>query len=296
MVGSTSVVNPGTCLITGTTHGIGRPTARGIAEAGFKVVMACRDVDRAEALRAQLTDATGNADIHVLECDLASFDSIRTAAAAFATRFDSLELLINNAGTMVTPRQTSRDGVEMTFAVNHLGPYLLTRLLLPTVLTSKRARIVNVASKAHYSGSIDLSTLSGESPARPRHRGMQTYSNSKLGTVMFTLALADRLPADHVTANCLHPGVIGTNIMGAANAFYRIGMKIASPFMLNEKQGARTTLALALDPRFDGVSGKYFDKGARIVEPAAAALDRQAREALWQWSAEVCGLPVQCET
>ncbi|MEJ2089060.1 MAG: SDR family oxidoreductase [Gammaproteobacteria bacterium] len=282
-----------TCLVTGTTHGIGRATAHALAVRGLRLVMACRDLDSARALEAELIDATGNREVHVLGCDLASLSAVRHAAAEFADRFGELHLLINNAGTMLTRHRLSEDGYELTFAVNYLGPYLLTRLLLPRLMAAGRARIVNVASQMHVSGAIDVESLTDEPDSR-RYHGMQAYSDSKLGNVMFTLSLAERLPADVVTANCLHPGVVATNIMGATNALLRVGMRIATPFMRSPTKGAGPTLQVALDEALTGVTGRYFDERLRMVQPAQAALDRAGRDALWRWSASACGVSEEC--
>jgi NAD(P)-dependent dehydrogenase (short-subunit alcohol dehydrogenase family) len=281
-------VNRRTCLITGTTHGIGRVTARGIASAGYRVVMACRDINRANRVRDEIATDTGNRDIHVLPCDLASLDTVRVCADAFEREFGDLHLLINNAATMTTTRQTSPDGIELTFAVNYLGPYLLTRLLLPR-MTGGQNKIVNVASNVHGAGGIDPAVFD-ESAQSGRFRGLKTYANSKLAMVMFTLSLSERLTPAAVTVNCLHPGVVSTNITNATNLFLRIGMKIASPVMFGEERGAKTTLHVALDPALDGVSGKYFNSKQRIAEPAPNALDPDARAALWHWSEAACGL------
>lgn len=281
-----------TCLVTGTTHGIGRATAHALAARGLRLVMACRDLDSAGALKAELIDATGNREVHVLGCDLASLASVRDAVAEFEGRFDALHLLINNAGTMLTRHRLSEDGYELTFAVNYLGPYLLTRLLLPRLTAAGRARIVNVASQMHVSGAIDVESL--RAPGSRRYHGMQAYSDSKLGNVMFTLSLAERLPADIVTANCLHPGVVATNIMDATNALLRVGMRIATPFMRSPVKGAGPTLHLALDEALAGVTGRYFDERLRMVQPAQAALDRAGRDALWRWSASACGVQQEC--
>ena len=147
------------CLVTGTTHGIGLVCAREIAIAGFRVVMACRDPARAALVKDHLIKVSGNTDIHILQCDLSSLQSVRDCADAFHEQFDSLELLINNAGMMTNVAQLSVDGFELTFACNHLGPYLLTRLLLDILQRGQRARIVNVASAIHNSGKLELDNL-----------------------------------------------------------------------------------------------------------------------------------------
>ena len=281
-------MNRRTCLITGTTHGIGRTTAREIAAAGYRVVMACRDTNKASRVRDEIVTDTGNPDVHVLPCDLASLESVRACVDSFEREFGELHLLVNNAATMTTTRQTTPDGIERTFAVNYLGPYLLTRSLLPQ-MRGDGNRIVNVASNVHGAGGIDLTGL-GEAARSGRFRGLKTYANSKLAMVMFTLSLSERLSPAAVTVNCLHPGVVSTNITNATNLFLRIGMKIASPAMFSEERGAKTTLHVALDSALDGVSGKYFNSKQRITDPAPNALKPEARAALWRWSETACGL------
>ncbi len=292
-----------TCLITGTTHGIGLVTARKVAERGFRVVMACRNAARANDVRTRMVEATGNSDIHVLECDLTSLASVRRCASEFKQRFDTLTLLINNAGTLSGQSRASADGFELTFACNHLGPYLLTRLLLDPLISSQPARIVTVASQVHGSAAArlnsaaatrnaasDFYTAAAEPLASRDYSGMRAYATSKLANVMFTLSLAEQLQDSQVTANCLHPGVVATNIVADTNVFLRSGMKIARYFMLDDERGAATSVYLALSSELEGVSGKYFNEHQRMVDPAPVVLDPAARTALWQISERLCGL------
>ncbi len=280
------------CIITGATSGIGLETARAVAEAGHEVVLACRNPDRAEAARASIARQAGNRDIHVVICDLASLESVRRCAGEILERFPRIHVLINNAGTMLRHHRTSPEGLELTFATNYLGPWLLTRLLLGRLLQSIPARIVNVASAAHRSGSLEVADLQSAAPAS--FSTMGTYARSKLGNVMATLSLAEHLHGTGVTANCLHPGVVATNITGEAGTLLRLGMKLAAPFMRDRVQGAATTVRLALDPSLAEVSGTYFDARCRPSPPAATAADPQARQALWRWSSRFCGLPETC--
>jgi NAD(P)-dependent dehydrogenase (short-subunit alcohol dehydrogenase family) len=284
-------MNRPTCLITGTTHGIGRVTAQRVAERGYRVVMACRDPTRAETVKTELINSTGNPDIHVLQCDLASLDSVRRCAAAFTERFDALTLLINNAGTMTDRPQASVDGFELTYACNHLGPFLLTRLLLETLLASDTARIVTVASGVHNRGAADFAAAAkAPDSAEGGYNGMRAYATSKLANVMFTLSLAEFLKGSKVTANCLHPGVVGTNIVTDTSVWMRYGMKIARAFMFSPERGAATSIHLALSPEVEGISGSYFDQHQRIVQPAPAALNPDYRRSLWQLSEQHCEL------
>lgn len=284
------------CFVTGTTHGIGTVTVRHLAERGYTVIMACRDLDRGRSLRDQLRRSTNNKEIHVIHCDLASLASVRNCAATFSNEQSQLHLLINNAGMMTTRHRLSEDGVELTFATNYLGPWLLTLLLLDALQSPAQARIVNVASKVHFSGSLsesELGDLTVGATGGQRFSGMSAYARSKLANVMFTLSLAERLQSSHaegMTVNCLHPGVIATNITAQTNAFLRIGMKLAAPFMFDPERGAKTTLHLALDPALASTSGCYFDEQQRQVAPSAAASNRSARQALWRWSEAITGL------
>lgn len=279
------------CLITGTTHGIGLVTARALAVDGYQVVMGCRNVARANALRTRLIDETGNPDIQVLGCDLANLDSVRGALAQFQQQFQRLDLLINNAGTMISQFQTNGNGLELTFAANYLGPWLLTRGLLDSLVASGSARIVTVASTIHYRGRLDLDALSHETGRN--YSGMKAYARSKLGNVMATLTQAELLQNTAVTANCLHPGVVASNIAADANVFLRMGMKLAAPFMLSPERGAATSLFLARDESASRISGRYFDQHQQIAEPAARALDAADRQALWNWSSRICQVPEQ---
>ena len=277
------------CLITGTTSGIGRETARALAQDGCHLVMACRDEIRAGETRQALISETGNDAIEVIRCDLSSLASVRRAAAEFRSRHDRLDLLINNAGTMTTRFQKSPDGLELTFAANYLGPWLLTQLLIDPLRAATAARIVNVASAVHLRGSIDPAGLEGETGRG--FSGLAAYARSKLGNVMATLSQAEKLEGTGITANCLHPGVVGTNITGDTNALLRFGMKLISPFILTETRGAATTLHLARSPELDGVTGCYFDEHQKIAEPSEIARDSRMREALWNWSERFCELP-----
>lgn len=273
-------------LITGTTHGIGLVTACELARANYTVVMACRDLARASEIAAEIRAAQRSADVHSLHCDLASLASVRNSASEFLDRFPALHVLINNAGLMCTKRDTTEDGFEMMFGVNHLGPFLLTNLLLDRIRESAPARIVNVASQAHLRGHLDFDDLQAER----RFSAMRVYGNSKLANVMFTLALARRLEGSGVSANCLHPGVVGTNIFPRDNFFFRAVAPIARRFLMSPEDGARTTLHLAQSDAVAEVSGAYFDEAQRLQAPASEAANEQLQEQLWRVSASLTGL------
>ncbi len=268
----------GVVVITGTTHGIGFVTSRELARAGLTVVMLCRDLEAAARVREAIVAQIPQADVHSVHCDLASLASVRESALAVRRDFGRIGWLINNAGMVSTWRRMSVDGFELTFATNHLGPFLLTRLLLDRMADD--GRIINVASRAHYRGKLDLA---GVADPRARYKGTAAYAQSKLANVMHTFALSRRLAAQssHVTANCLHPGVVATNLLPR---WLRLIKPVLSPNIIDAERGARTTLYLALSKDVSGVSGGYFDEHQQEQAASALANDVRMQEALWEAS------------
>lgn len=269
-------------LITGTTHGIGRVTSRELARAGYTVVMLCRDYDAAMLERQAILAQVPAAAVHIVRCDLASLRSVREAARAVRGEFDRIALLINNAGIVSTLQRKSADGFELTFATNHLGPFLLTRLLLDRMADD--GRIVTVSSRVHYQGKLDLAKIADP---KARYDSRAAYARSKLANVLHTFALARRLATTGITVNCLHPGVVATNLLPR---WLRLIKPLISPVIFDAERGARTTLYLALSNEVAGVSGRYFDEDQAVQPAAAAANDVELQEALWQaserWVAE----------
>ena len=269
-------------VITGTTHGIGAVTSRELAKSGYTVVMLCRDYDAAMLERQAILAQVPGATVHVVRCDLASLRSVREAARTVSREFERIALLINNAGIVSTLHRMSTDGFELTFATNHLGPFLLTQLLLERIADD--GRIVSVSSRVHYQGKLDLTRIADP---KARYGSRAAYAQSKLANVLHTFALARRLAATRITVNCLHPGVVATNLLPR---WLQLIKPLISPIMLDAERGARTTLYLALSDEVAGVSGRYFDEN-QVVQPAAAAAnDLELQEALWQaserWVAE----------
>src|ERR687890_2028432 len=204
------------CLITVATSGIGKATAMGLANMGAGVVMVGRDQGKGEAALAEIREQSANASVDLMLADLSSQEQIRRLADEFNEAYPRLDVLINDAGLFRSERITTAEGLEMTFAVNHLAYFLLTRLLLDVLKASSPSRIVNVSSGDHTNGTIDFDDLQGEKG----YKGAKAYSQSKLATVLFTYELARRLEGTGVTANCLHPGVVGTNLgSGVSGAF-----------------------------------------------------------------------------
>lgn len=286
---SASDMSGKTCIVTGANSGIGLETAAALVGLGATVILACRDETKgADALR-NIEARRGSGKSVVMKLDLASMRSIRDFAGEFQHRFNRIDVLVNNAGIMPGKRQVTADGFEMIFGVNHLGHYLLTRLLLDSLKRSAPARVVVVASTMHHRGNLDFDDLQSEKRFGP----MSVYSNSKLANVMFSHALARRLEGSGVTSNCLHPGVVRTNIVRKQIAdFPRILQPLGVPvmfLMLSPEKGVRTSVYLASSPEVDGVSGRYFVK-SRPAQTSERSHDRDAQEHLWEISARLTGL------
>ncbi|WP_437780798.1 SDR family oxidoreductase [Sorangium sp. So ce1097] len=263
------------CIVTGGNTGIGKETARGLAQRGAAVVLACRDTEKGEAAREDIARTTGNEDVRVMALDLASKASIRSFGESFRAARERLDVLVNNAGVWQRSRSTTRDGLEATFGVNHVGTWLLTQELLPLLKQSAPSRIVILSSKLHYSGTMDWEDLQFE---RRKYSSMTAYKQSKLANVLFTRALSRRLAGTGVTVNAVHPGVVATEL---TRDYPKLFMKLSQLFLLTPEQGAACSLHVATAPELDGVTGEYFEK-SRIKPAAAAALDEAAQERLWE--------------
>jgi len=269
-------------VITGTTHGIGTVTSHALARDGYDLVMLCRNVGAATTLAQLIMQRAPASQVEVVHCDLADLSSVRTAAREVLTRHGHIDRLINNAGIVSTRHRLSVDGHELTFATNHLGPFLLTRLLLPALTAT--ARVINVASKVHYRGRMDLDTV--DNPHGWYSSGA-AYARSKLANVLDTFALARQLAGSNITVNCLHPGVVATNLLpGWLNLIRPLFRRV----ILSAEQGARTTLYLALDRQAGALHGEYLDEHQQVQPAAAAARDLALQEQLRARSARWTGL------
>jgi retinol dehydrogenase-14 len=275
-----------TVLITGATNGIGLEAAVELARLGARVVMVGRDPVRTEAAVGEVQVRSGSRDVSHLLCDFSSQASIRALAAAVLSSVDRLDVLVNNAGGVHKTRRLSVDGIEMTFAVNHLGYFLLTNLLRDLLVRSAPARVVTVASIGHRRGTLDFADLGYE-------RGyaiMRAYTRSKLANVLFAAELARRLSGTGVTSNSLHPGAVATNIWSGAPTWAKPLVQILyRPFMITPAQGGATIVQLAASPELEGVTGKYFEKQVAVA-PAPLAQDEALAKRLWEVSAEMVGL------
>lgn len=267
-------------VITGPTKGIGRVTAVELAKKGAEMILVARDQARAKELATEL----GDADVFI--GDLSSIAEVKRVGDDIAQKYDVIDVLINNAGAINLERERTVDGLERTFATNHLAYFILTDKLLPSLKKAAEqkggARIVNVASEAHRQGSIDFDDLQLEK----RWSGMNAYFASKLANILFTAELARRLEGTKVTANSLHPGAIASGFMANNSGIIALGWKVISPFLLSEEKGARTTIFLASDPSVDGVTGKYFDK-CKERKPSRKARDMAVATRLWQVSEDL---------
>jgi retinol dehydrogenase-14 len=275
-----------TVLITGGTGGIGKATAIGLARAGARVGIVGRDATRGEAAAAEIRSASGNPSVDVFTADMSSQAEVRRLAAEVLDRYPRLEVLVNNVGGFWAHRRVTADGLEHTFAVNHLAGFLLTNLLLDRLVASAPARVVTVSSGAQSMGRIDFDDLQG---AR-KYSGQRAYNQSKLANVMFTFELGRRLEGTGVTANVLHPGVTRTAFGAEDQAWYfTTGSGLARRFMKSPEQGAQTPILLASSPEVEGVSGTYFANG-KPKEANKLAYDTDAAARLWRVSAELVGL------
>ena len=273
-------------LVTGGTGGIGKATAIGLAALGARVGITGRDPARTQAAAAGIRAATGNAAVDVFAGDMSAQAEVRRLAAQVAGTYPRLDVLVNNVGGFWAHRHVTADGLEHTFALNHLAPFLLTNLLLDRLTASAPARIVTISSGAQARGRIDFDDLQGER----NYSGQRAYSQSKLANVMFTYELARRLEGTGVTATVLHPGVVRTSF-GAEDqaAHFAIVIRAARPFMKTPAEGADTPVYLASSPQVEGITGRYF-ANRKPRTSAKAACDTAAAARLWQASADLAGL------
>ncbi len=278
------------CIVTGANSGIGKATSLGLAQMGATVVMVCRDRTKGEEAQNEIKTKSGNDAIDLLLAELSSQDSIRQLVENFQQHYMQLDVLINNAGGVNLSRRDTVDGFEMTFAVNYLAPFLLTNLLLDKLKASAPARIVNVSSESHESGYIKMDDLQLEK----KYRLMRAYGQSKLALVLFTYELARRLQGTGVTANCLHPGFVATNIgqSGVGRVGRSIVKLIFSSLGISPEEGAKTSIYLASSPDIEGVTGKYFVKSIP-VRSAPISYDESLQRQLWEESAKLVNLPVK---
>src|SRR6185503_9856418 len=267
------------CIVTGANTGIGKETALGLAKLGANVVMVCRDRDRGEAAQLEIKQKSGNQQVDLMLCDLSSQNSIRHFAETVIRQRARVDVLINNAGIVLRQRSMTEDGIESTFAINHLGYFLVTDLLLDLLKKSAPSRIVNVASTAHRYGKLDVNAW----VSAREYSAFGAYANSKLANVLFTYELARGLEGTGVTANCLHPGAVASNLFRGLPALLEALIRLVT---ISPERGARTSIYLASSPDVQGVSGKYFAR-RRPEKSSEASYDLEAARRLWEVSEEL---------
>ncbi len=281
-----------TCIVTGATSGIGKVTALELAKRGATVVLICRNREKGESVAREIEILTRNGATDLLIADLSSQQQVRAVAAEFNHKYERLHVLVNNAGAMFPKRTESVDGIEMTLAVNHLAPFLLTNLLLDRLKATVGARIVNVNSDAHEHGKIDFNDMQMRRDYG-RGVGMRAYSNAKLANLLTTYAFARRIRGTQVTVNALHPGYVATNIVtleGATGSWRLLKpfWGIAMRFILTPEEGAATSIHLACSPEFADVSGEYFGRWGPMVS-SSTSYDQNIQKRMWDISEQLTG-------
>jgi NAD(P)-dependent dehydrogenase (short-subunit alcohol dehydrogenase family) len=270
------------CVVTGATGGIGGATAEALARMGATVALVARSPERGAEQLQRVAAAAGEAGRGRLYiADLSMQSEVRRLAAEIAADFPRVDVLVNNAGTFSWLRRRTAEGVELQWAVNHLAPYLLTRLLLPRLLAADGGRVINVSSNAHRSGAIDPRDPTRE---RRRYSGLATYSATKLANILFSRELARRPDAAGLSIAAMHPGVVATEILlGSFPPLRLLRHRMRTP-----EQGARTVVYLAAAPEVSGRSGEYWID-EQVQAPAPAALDELLGRSLWEWSETAVG-------
>jgi NAD(P)-dependent dehydrogenase (short-subunit alcohol dehydrogenase family) len=273
------------CIVTGSNSGIGKETALALTGMGATVVMAVRDLERGETAREEIIRRTGKDAVDLMICDLSSTKSIRQFVEEISNKYDRLDVLINNAGAACHERQITEDGFERSLAVNYLGPFLLTRELLPLLERSAPSRVINLSSGMHTRAKIDFDDIQSERSSN----GMSVYGSTKLMILMYTYELARRLDGTGVTANVVHPGFAATNLGASMGLAYRIGLKLMRPFQINAERGSETPVYVATSPELEGVTGRYFAKS--LEKPSSEeSYDESAQKRIWDVAESLLGL------
>ena len=275
-------MNGKVCLVTGATDGIGKVSARVLAELGAKVIIVGRNPEKSAIVLAELRSISGNENIDLLMADLAVMQEVRDLAEQVISRYDRIDVLLNNAGGYFTKHEITSDGLEMTFALNHMSYFLLTNKLMELLKYSAPARIVNVSSDAHYGVDIEFDNLNGEQ----EYKAWKAYQKSKLANVLFTYELLKKVPGN-ITVNCLHPGFVATNFGHNNGGFFGPVLKIAQRISaIDPEEGAKTSIFLCSAPEVKGVSGKYFYK----CQPKTSSRESRNMDTgkrLWQISSDI---------
>jgi retinol dehydrogenase 12 len=268
-------------VLTGASRGIGAAAATALARRGAEVALVGRDAGRVAAVAAQARAAGGDAAVHPYVADLTLMSEVRALAGEIGARHAKIDVLANNAGALFSSRRETSEGLERTFALNHLAPFLLTNLLRDRLAGG---RVVTTASDAHESGRLDL----GDLQSAKSYSAMRVYGTSKLCNIMFTRELARRAPELH--ANCFHPGVVRTGFGKNESGVWKVGLTLAAPFLRSPERGARSLVWLALSDEAAALTGAYVED-EKVVAPSAQAQDDVLADGLWELSAQLVGLP-----
>jgi len=285
MIDYGDTMNGKICMVTGATSGIGKVTAQVLAQAGAEVVVVGRNREKSEATVDRIKQQTGNPAVEYMLADLSSQTAIRQLAETFKRQHERLDVLVNNAGAFFLWRHESVDGIEMTFALNHLGYFQLTNLLLDTLKASVPARVINVSSGSHRGETIDFNRLQG----KHMYSGFRAYGESKLANILFTYELARRLEGTGITVNAIHPGFVATNIGTNNGWIVRAIRPLMDLFAISVEEGADSIIYLAISKEVEDITGKYFIK-RKAVSSSSISYDESIARRLWQVSMELIGL------
>lgn len=275
------------CIITGANSGIGFYTALALARKGATIVMVCRNAEKAETAKQEIIDKTQNKNITIFLADFSSLEESKRVGKEVASKYPKIDILINNAGFIAKGyREVTADGLEKTFAVNHMGYFIFTHFLLDAVKASPQGRIISVSSEAHrFVSNVDLTNLQ----LTRGYTSLKAYGISKLCNIWFTRELARRIKDTNVTVNCVHPGAVATNFGTDSGPFFETLLKLGKMFLLTPQQGAETSIFLASNPEVSKVTGEYFSK-SQIKKISRDARDDNKAKKLWDMSLEIAGL------
>jgi NAD(P)-dependent dehydrogenase (short-subunit alcohol dehydrogenase family) len=274
------------CIVTGSNSGIGKETALALAGMNATVVMGVRNIERGQASLESIVQETGTKTIEMIQCDVASRSSIEKFAAEFKSRHNTLHVLVNNAGAVFNRRQITEDGFERTFAVNYLGPFLLTRELLPVLKSSAPSRVINLSSGLYKSGNVVLNDLQSEK----QYSSQKVYRNAKLLLLMHTYSLARKLEGSGVSVNAVLPGFVATNLgKNSGSRLQALMFGMMKPFQLSPKEGAETSAYVASSSEVEGLSGKCFSK-KHVVATTNISNDQSIQRQLWTKTLEILGI------
>ncbi|KAJ8727561.1 hypothetical protein PYW07_001680 [Mythimna separata] len=279
-----------TTIVTGGNKGIGYETAKNLAERGARVLLACRNEGLGIAARDKIIKTTGNTDVHYRNLDLSSLASVRAFADGVIKTEKRLDILVNNAGVFDVPNIKTEDGLSLAAQTNHFGPFLLTNLLLPLLKTSAPSRIVSVSSGAHKNGKVEFDNLNAEKETTESYSMLNMYANTKLFNILMTVELERILKGTGVTANCLHPGVVETEILQLKSRLVQLLLPLVKYFFKDSWEGAQTSIYLSVSREVDGVSGKYYADCRETKVMTKLAEDKNLARKLWEVSEKLVGL------